>query len=267
MRGTDHAGRQAVTPLALNNLTSQEVHQAAVQQPVLLLPIGAMEAHGPHLPIDTDVIIAVHLAERATMSLRARGIASWTVPPLAYSVSWVGRDFSGTIPIAADVFESYLGGVLAALTELSPVAIVIVNAHLEPAHIAAIRHAVKHVGASAAVTIVFPDQREPRWSIQLSPEFHAGQRHGGAYETSLMLAADRTSVRWEVAEQLPAVSVNLPERLKAGAKTFQEAGGLQGYFGDPASASVAEGERLYGVLESMILQTLSEAGVDIGADG
>ncbi|CAN5604760.1 creatininase family protein [soil metagenome] len=248
-------------PVALSRLTSPEVHQAISEHPVLLLPIGAIEAHGPHLPIDTDVIIAVHLAERATVSLRTHGTAAWTLPPLTYSVSWVGSGFSGTIPIAGDVFESYLGGVLAALERLSPAAIVVVNAHLEPAHVAAIRHAAKQAEAATAVTIVFPDQREPRWSIQLSPEFHAGQRHGGSYETSLMLAADRSTVRTEVANQLRALPINLPERLKAGAKTFQEAGGLQGYFGDPASASVSEGERLYGVLESIILQTLLESGV------
>jgi creatinine amidohydrolase len=78
-------------------------------------------------------------------------------------------------------------------------------------------------------------------------------RHAGAYETSLMLTATPERVRAAMLRELPPVRVDLPSRLRAGAKTFAEAGGTNGYFGDPASATAAEGERLFAVLAKMIL--------------
>jgi creatinine amidohydrolase len=105
----------------------------------------------------------------------------------------------------------------------------------------------------ADVRVSFPDKRLEPWASLLSDEFQAGMRHAGAYETSLMLAAAPDRVRSEMLVGLEPVLVDLPAQLRAGAKTFAEAGGTNGYFGDPASATAAEGERLFGVLARMIL--------------
>jgi creatinine amidohydrolase len=227
---------------------------------VILLPIGAVEAHGPHLPVNTDVIIAGTTADRVAEHLQGRGVSGWVAPGVAYSVSWVGRDFPGTMPIDAEIFGAYLEAVIKAIQRLQPAAIVVVNAHLEPEHIEAISGAVARTD-SVDCRVIFPDQRLAPWCHRLSPEFSDGQRHGGSYETSLVLASRPDLVEVEALATLPPVRIDLPGRLLEGATTFQEAGGVDGYFGNPAEASAEEGDRLYGVLVEMVITSLAACGV------
>ena len=65
---------------------------------------------------------------------------------------------------------------------------------------------------------------------------------------------------------LPAVWVDLPGRLAAGARTFAEAGGADGYFGDPARASAEEGHRLLAALGEMVVTAVIELGDPAGFD-
>src|SRR5262245_54725740 len=64
---------------------------------VALLPVGSTEPHGPHLPLETDVIVSVEAARRAAARLRRRGLAALVLPPLAYSITDFSKDFAGCI--------------------------------------------------------------------------------------------------------------------------------------------------------------------------
>lgn len=224
-----------------------------------LLPTGAIEAHGPHLPLDTDLTIATETAYRAARLLLYRGESALVLPALGYGVSYVGTCFPGTIPLSADVLTEMVVNILNEVARQGPDRLVIVNAHLEPAHIAALAAAAQRAQNETQAAIAFPDQREPRWAATLSEEFRQGARHAGSYETSLMLAARPDAVRRELLDGLPPVWVDLPARLQEGAKTFAEAGGTDGYFGDPAQATVEEGEQLFDALARMVLASLVEA--------
>lgn len=96
----------------LAGMTWVEVADVLAQGPVGLLPVGAIEAHGPHLPLDTDVIIATGTARRAAELLRDLDIPGLVLPPVSYSVSFVGTSFPGTSPVDAATFESYLTSIL-----------------------------------------------------------------------------------------------------------------------------------------------------------
>lgn len=226
---------------------------------VVLLPTGAIEAHGPHLPLDTDVTIATETARRAARLLLDRGESVVVLPALGYGVSYVGTCFPGTIPVPAGVHTEMVANILTGVARQGPDRLVIVNSHLEPAHIAALAAAAQRARNESQAAIAFPDQREPRWAATLSEEFRQGARHAGSYETSLMLAARPDAVRQEMLRGLPPVWVDLPARLQEGAKTFAEAGGTVGYFGDPAEATAEEGERLFDALAHMVLTSLDEA--------
>lgn len=86
----------------------------------------------------------------------------------------------------------------------------------------------------------------------LSDEFRAGARHAGSYETSIVMAAQPGYATPVALDQLPPVWIDLPARLREGARTFAEAGAALGYFGDPASASHAEGERMLAALAEIV---------------
>lgn len=234
--------------LFLSDMTWPEAAAALAQDCIVLLPVGAIEAHGPHLPLDTDVIIATETARRTAEALRRRGDGAVVMPPISYGVSFVGAAFPGTVPAEAPLVAGLVEAVLTAVAGSGPRRLAVVNAHLEPAHVEAIRAGVWGASATSGASIACPDQREPRWAATLSEEFRRGSRHAGAYETSLLLAAAPDSVRRDLLAALPAVLVDLPGRLRAGARTFAEAGATEAYVGNPAAASADEGERLFSAL-------------------
>lgn len=253
-----YTGSSLAAPLHLVDATWPEAAAAMRPETIVLLPIGAIEAHGPHLPLDTDVVIAAEAARRAGLALAASGEQVVIAPPVSYGVSYVGTCFAGTTPLPSETVSSVVSGVLIELARQGPRRLCVVNAHLEPAHVAAIDAAVATARDASGAGIAFPDKRADRWAAMLSDEFRRGMRHAGAYETSLMLAAAPDRVRRELLPKLAPVLIDLPARLRAGARSFAEAGGTDGYFGEPALASVEEGERLFAALADMIRLAIAE---------
>lgn len=246
--------------MRLAELTWPEARDAFAVGAVAILPVGATEAHGPHLPLDTDVHIAVGAADRAAALLATEGTRALVLPALAYGVSFVGTSFAGTLPFAAETMTAVVRDVLLGVDRYGCTAAIIVNSHLEPAHAEALNAGLAQAEAATGgrMRAVFPDLRQPRWSAYLSKEFRRGARHAGAYETSLMLVEAPNEVRESERRQLPPVWIDLPARLHAGAKTFAEAGATLGYFGDPATATAAEGEMLFDALARIYVTALRE---------
>lgn len=249
------------TPPRLANLTWQEARETLRSRPVGLLPVGAVEAHGPHLPLDTDIIIADATAARAASRLKLAGIPALILPAIPYTVSFAGMSFAGTSPVDADALEAYLTSVLIHTGVQGYRALIVCNAHLEPAHVERVQASCRAAEARSGVPVRSPDQRLPPHNALLSDEFRAGARHAGGYETSIVHAVLPDAARMDVARELPAVWIDLPARLRDGARTFAEAGAELGYFGDPASATAAEGERMLDALADMVMAVCSELGI------
>ncbi len=248
----------------LANLTWTEADELLKRRPIGLLPIGAIEAHGPHLPLDTDVIIADATAKAAIARLKDAGTLALVLPPIAYSVSFVGTSFPGTTPVEADSFEGYLASVLVQHARQGYRALVCCNAHLEPAHVERVSSACRTATERSGVPILFPDQRIEPYVNLLSDEFRAGARHAGGYETSIVMAARPDAVRMHLLSTLEPVWIDLPARLREGARTFAEAGATLGYFGNPAEASAEEGARMLDALAEIVMMALRDTRVDLG---
>lgn len=246
--------------MQLAELTWPEARDAFAAGVVAILPVGAIEAHGPHLPLDTDVHIAVGAAGRTAALLAAEGTRALVLPPLVYGVSFVGTSFAGTLPLTAETMAAVVRDVLTGLDRYGCTAAIIVNSHLEPAHAEALTAGLTRAEATTdgRLRAAFPDLRQPRWAAYLSEEYRRGARHAGAYETSLMLVEAPHEVREAERRGLPPVWIDLPDRLRAGARTFAEAGATLGYFGDPASATVAEGEAMFDALARVYVTALRE---------
>ncbi len=243
----------------LASLTWTEIRDSIDSDSVILLPVGAVEAHGPHLGLDTDIIIAQAAAQSAAYRFTEIGRDAWIAPSIGYGVSFVGASFPGTTPVAAEPFRAYLEWVLRGLVAFGSSDVLVVNAHLEPAHVSAIVDACATISIETGQLVHAVDHRQPRWAEMLGNEFAGGSRHAGSYETSIVLAASPDSVRIDRLSELKPVWVDLPARLNAGARTFDEAGGTQAYFGDPAKATAEEGRRLIDTLGEIILTSYLEA--------
>lgn len=213
---------------------------------IALLPTGATEAHGPHLPLSTDVIISEEGARRAAKKLNAEGTRALVLPPVAYAVTEFASAFSGTISIPIETATALLRDVILGSVRAGAKGVVVCNAHLEPGNIQAIKSAVKaanEAGAPAA----FPDVTRKPHALLLGEEFKTGACHAGKYETSLVLAARPELVRPEH-KHLEANPSSLSVAIREGKTSFEEAGGPEAYFGWPADATAEEGNELYDVM-------------------
>ena len=119
--------------------------------------------------------------------------------------------------------------------------------------------------ARSGVAVVFADQLEKRWARTLTDEFKRGACHAGSYETSLVLAARPELVRDEVRRGLMVKPIDLARAMREGKRTFGEAGAAEAYFGDPAAASVEEGNDIYARLVAMIVAEVRGAWPPTGA--
>ncbi|MEO0323312.1 MAG: creatininase family protein [Myxococcota bacterium] len=229
--------------LALMSYEEAEAQRGALA----LLPTGATEAHGPHLPLMTDVIISEEAAVRTARALRAEGTPAVVLPPVAYAVTEYAADFGGTISVREDTTRALVVDVLLGAQRAGFRGTVLINAHLEPANVSALETCQAEATEHGA-RCVFPNIVRRRYAERLGEEFKSGACHAGSYETSLVLAARPELVKTARMATLEANPTSLVTAAREGNTTFKAAGGDQAYFGFPADASAKEGEALYAEL-------------------
>lgn len=243
----------------LSELTYREAEALRAAAPVALLPLGSTEAHGPHLPLGTDAILSEELALRAAAALEQAGYASLLLPTLDYAVTRYAAAFAGTVSLGDETAMALYADVASGLIQQGFSRLCLVNSHLEPAHLASIERACARVHGRTGVSIAFANQLERRWARTLSEEFKRGACHAGSYETSLLLAARPELCRDEQRRVLPPLAIDLARAMREGKESFGEAGAADAYFGDPAAATVEEGNRLYELLVTMVVETVRAA--------
>lgn len=229
------------------------------RKPVAILPVGAVEAHGPHLPLETDTIIADEMARRAAAALEGKGLPVLVLPKIAYSVTEFGAAFPGTVSIRPGSARSVLWDVCASVAAMGFRCVLIANAHLEPAHREVLRDTAERGTKELGIPVVFPDIVRRRAAERLTEEFRSGACHAGRFETSLVLAVRPDLVKDDIRAGLDPNWTNLAEKIQKGAATFEEAGGPDAYFGDPRAATAEEGESTYGVLTEILVGAALEA--------
>ena len=223
---------------------------------VALLPVGAVEAHGPHLPLVTDVVIATAAAEAALPGLRSLGLHPKLLPPLPYTAAPFAAAFPGTISMRPSTVTALLTDIAASLEQQGVAALAIVNAHLDPAHLGSIRDAARAHGGP--MPVIHPDLTERRWASRLTDEFRSGACHAGCYETSVVMAAAPELVRDEARRGLHANPASLSHAIRAGKTSFEEAGVVEAYCGDPAAATAEEGRETVAVLGRIVVDAVGE---------
>ena len=244
-------------PLHLAEMTYQDAARVLEEPTIALLPTGATEAHGPHLPLSTDVIISRTAAEYTARKLRGKGVSAVVLPPLAYAVTEFAAGFDGTISLPQETARNLARDVIVGAIRTGFASVLVCNAHLEPANIMALRAAITEAKAQGA-KVAFADVTRSKNADRLGREFKSGACHAGQYETSLVMAAQPFLVRREIAEGLEPNPVSLVVAIRDGKSTFEEAGGSQAYFGFPNLATDAEGNELYEEMSDIFVETAEQ---------
>ena len=93
----------------LDQISTQQLHHVMAHTPaVLLLPLGSVEPHGPHMPLGTDRFLSEASAEYACQQLRYEGINAWIAPACAYAVTEFACDFAGAISLPSSLYKNLL---------------------------------------------------------------------------------------------------------------------------------------------------------------
>jgi creatinine amidohydrolase len=236
-----------------DELTWPEMREALSRQPVVLVPFGAVEDHGPHLPLSTDNVIV----EALCLEAARRAPEDMLVMPLvAYGLDEHHMDFPGTISVDMQTLIDYVADVAGSPARHGFNHILIVNGHGSNAPIAdlAARRVVLETGmvcgAMSPNAAVDPTLAEPTLS-EMRRSGPGGVAHAGEYETAMMLhiRPDLVQMDKAVAEmgQLKQAFFNWdhPEPSVLSWQDWWSRMSESGICGDPTVATAEFGQALF----------------------
>lgn len=229
---------------ALADATSLEAPRASV----LLVPVGATEQHGPHLPLDTDTAIATAVAEAAAERLAAQGVPTWVTPAVAFGASGEHQSFAGTLSIGTEALRHHVVELVRSAGTWAG-RVVLVNGH---------------GGNTTALTeAVTQLQQEGHDVVWLPCAVADADLHAGRTETSLMLHLRPWAVRSELAKAGNSGPLaGLLPAMRSGGVAAVSANGV---LGDPSGASATEGaEHLGAMADDVALRIMAPQGIAVG---
>lgn len=211
--------------------------------PLVVVALGSLEQHGPHLPLATDAVVATAVAEAAVPALDDALLA----PTLAYGASGEHEGFPGTVSLGT-------AALTALLVEYGRSAgrwagrLLVVNGH--GGNLDALR---------AAVPLLRSEGRDAAWFPCSVP---GGDAHAGRTETSLLLHVDPGAVRTALAaagETAPLGEL-LPRLRAEGVRGVSP----NGVLGDPAGASAEDGAGMLAAMVDRLVAAVAGWRVDPG---
>ncbi len=211
----------------IGRLADQKWPDLAGRRPLVVLPLGSCEQHGPHLPLDTDHAVAEAVAERAA-ALLADGTGLLLVAPgQPYGASGEHEGFPGTVSIGHTALYLLIVELGRSVLRWAD-RLLVVNGH-----------GGNMPSLPAAIATLRREGRNAAWWPCLP---RSGDLHAGHAETSMMLRLRSTAVRAERAVAGPCEPIErLLDRLIAeSVRGVSESGVL----GDPSGASGQQGEEL-----------------------
>lgn len=225
-------------------LKAHELRALAERGAVVILPVAAIEQHGPHLPVNTDMRIGHEVAVRAARKAApAREVV--VTPVIWHGLSEHHMPFGGTLTLEHDAFFAVLRSVLHSLVRHGFTELVLSNSH--GGNIASMNLAVDRLSEALGATIVATTYAE-EGAAAIAPllEDQGGIMHAGEAETSMMLALEPDLVD---ASDLGALATErLAPYRRAGNASHRWRGfahiTANGISGNPTRASAEKGERI-----------------------
>jgi creatinine amidohydrolase len=223
---------KGTTSLALDELSWIDAAAHLARDPRLIIPVGALEQHGPHLPLGSNVLIA----RRVALDLSTQ-FGVLRAPTMYYGVNVPSeREYAGTASLRQKTLHRAINELLAAWEEHGVSEFIIVTAHRHEPHLDALATLIT---GSARVRVVSV------WDIEIADilETQPGHLHACEAETSVMLFLYPELVRMERARdfQLPPEQF---ERYIRGQLPSPPPGGA-GIVGNPTHATAQKGKAIY----------------------
>lgn len=223
---------------------------------VAILPCGATEAHGKHLPLNTDNVISEGAAAYALPGLEDAGIAACMLPTLAYAPAEYAAAFPGTVSISVEAAAAVIFDIAKSIKAQGFACLAIANSHFDPANVTMLREVVVRIETELQLPVAFADFTRRKLAETLTDEFKSGACHAGQFETSLVMASRPELVDEAERQASPDNPASLTEAFAKGAKDFHAAGGPEAYFGFPRNATPGEGIQTYEAMAAALVAAI-----------
>jgi creatinine amidohydrolase len=233
----------------LEDMTWPEARQAAVEGRVVLLPVGAIEQHGPHLPVDVDNRIVTWLCDEVA---RRRPDLLLSVPPIHYGFNVHNMGFPGTVSVGFENFIAYVTDVVRSFVDQGHDRVLLVNGHGSNAMLCAlVARDVVNATDDALVAAVSHWSLARDLAAEIRETRRGGMAHACEYETSWYLMLDPSAVKLDLAvpDMLELRSRFVWVDLMAGdgpvalIDDWSRVSNGSGVEGDPSTASAEKGVR------------------------
>lgn len=228
-------------------LTWQEAEERLAETDTALLPVGAIEQHGPHLPLDVDAFDADYLARRVAES--CSNPKPLVLPLVPYGVSYHHDNFAGTISISNEAMSKFIYDIGMSVARQGIKKLVIINGHGDNAP--TLNYAAQMINRDAGI-FVCVDTGETSDADLDQLHTTPNDIHAGEVETSTTLAIRPELVRMDLAKN---TTLNFSNRyLNFSSKNHvpwyvhTEKISADGTMGDPTKATAAKGKKMWEIM-------------------
>jgi creatinine amidohydrolase len=244
----------------LADLRAPQVEELITSQSVFVQPLGAVEQHGPHLPFNTDLVVADRVASAAVERV-GEELDVWLLPPLAYTKSNEHAWSAGTIWLSATTLLAVLDDIGRCVATTPARKLVFFNGHGGNSALVGVANREIRLAHGLMTFLAHPGVPADQGGSSPADELGMGI-HGGTDETSIMLHLAPDLVDMSTAVR------NVPESL-AGNRYVRFGGpvgfgwlsndfGPDGHIGDPTPATAARGEMLFDAAVDAFCEALAE---------
>ncbi len=222
----------------MEELTSREFDEIRNERTAVIIPVGALEEHGDHLPLSTDILQPIHIAEETVRMLEGK-VTILVAPTIGYGMIQSTRNFPGSLSLSFDTLRALAFEIIKGMADIGLRNIIVLSGHAGRSHMMALRlagHKLMEMDGYRNLRIMVLSDYDIAYE-QLGKEFPADDGHGGELETSRVLAIRPDLVK---GKGIPTKLEMPPYRIVPDAEKYFPTG----IWGDPTVATPEKGKRV-----------------------
>ncbi|CAH0535250.1 Putative mycofactocin system creatinine amidohydrolase family protein MftE [Vibrio stylophorae] len=234
----------------LANCNESQAKALLKQAKLALLPLGATEPHGDHLPLNTDNLLAERFAKKLDAKLREQGIEVVRLPTLPFSQVWSLAGFAGALDIGPKLLADLLIALASNMAGYGIDTLVVINSHY--GNFDAMKAAARTLKKRGITLLNFTWYQSQALiqTLQQSPSAHPSFMHADEIETSMMLSL---APEWVDLDKARAHYPDFPDTFSFEQIPWPEFSDYS-VLGDPTLASQRKGDA---VIEHSLSATLA----------
>ena len=229
------------------DLTGPQVAELLTDRSILVQPLGAIEQHGPHLPLSTDSVVATAVAEAAVAEVGDE-LDVWLLPTLEYTKSNEHAWSAGTVWLSATTLLAVLDDLGRCIATTSAKRLVFLNGHGGNSALLNVANRELRLAHGLMTFVTHPGVPPDQGGTSPVDELGMGV-HGGTDETSLMLHLAPNLVNMDLAERRVPEALAMNQYVRFGGRVsfgwMSNDFFPDGYIGDPTAATAELGKQLF----------------------